>query len=109
MPRIITSLSFLAAAAILQGCSGDKDSKAGAASESNAVTQTRMDNIDSLQGTISDEMIITDDATDEAALETADSAATDTGKPGPADTAAETATSTKASTAADTTGQGTGD
>jgi trehalose-6-phosphatase len=101
MRRIITFISLLASAAMLQGCSGEKGSKAGAAGESNAVTQTRMDNIDSLQGTISDEMIITDDATDEAALETADSAATDTGKPGPADTAAKTA--------ADATGQGTGD
>jgi hypothetical protein len=97
MRRIITSISFLAAAAILQGCSGEKNSKAGAAGESNAVTQTRMDNIDSLQGTISDEMIITDDATDEGALETSDSTAKDTGKskdtekPASADTAAGTA------------------
>jgi hypothetical protein len=56
---------------ILQGCS-DK-SASTPRSESDKVTQTRMNDIDSLEGTISDEMIISDDANDEAALETADS------------------------------------
>ena len=52
---------------ILQGCS-DK-SASTPRSESDKVTQTRMNDIDSLEGTISDEMIITDDANDEAAFE----------------------------------------
>jgi hypothetical protein len=57
----------LLAAALLQGCS-DKDAGTPAA-EATKVTQTRMNDIDSLEGTISDEMIITDDANDQPALE----------------------------------------
>jgi hypothetical protein len=69
--RRIQFFVSLFAAALLQGCS---DNKAGTpAAEANKVTQTRMNDIDSLEGTISDEMIISDDANDEAALEPADS------------------------------------
>ena len=78
MRPIITSLNILAACALLQGCS-DKKTDAGAkGNESNAVTQTRMDDIDNMEGTISDEMIITDDSTDEGALESSDSASAST-------------------------------
>jgi hypothetical protein len=69
--RYMRSIHFFATAllaiALLQGCS-DKN-EATPSSETGKVTQTRMNDIDSLEGTISDEMIITDDATDEAALE----------------------------------------
>ncbi len=82
MRRIILSASLIAAA-LLQGCS---DNKAGTpAAEANKVTQTRMNDIDSLEGTISDEMIITDDANDEAALESGEPVASESktlqGKP----------------------------
>lgn len=66
MRPILISLCLFSAI-ILQGCS-DK-SASTPRSESDKVTQTRMNDIDSLEGTISDEMIITDDANDEAAFE----------------------------------------
>ena len=66
MRPILISLCLFSAI-ILQGCS-DK-SASTPRSESDKVTQTRMNDIDSLEGTISDEMIITDEANDEAALE----------------------------------------
>ncbi|MBL0924515.1 MAG: hypothetical protein IBJ12_08645 [Sphingomonadaceae bacterium] len=49
----------------LTACGGNK--------EDNQVTETRMDDLDSLEGTISDDMINTDDTTDEAPLEAAPS------------------------------------
>jgi hypothetical protein len=45
----------------LAACGGNK--------EDNQVTETRMDNLDSLEGTISDDMINTDESTDEAPVE----------------------------------------
>jgi hypothetical protein len=65
--RRILFPSAIIAAALLTGCS-DKDAGTPAA-EATKVTQTRMNDIDSLEGTISDEMIITDDANDQPALE----------------------------------------
>ncbi len=43
----------------------------GGSSEDSKVTQTRMDDIDSLKGTISDDMINTDESTDQAPLDAA--------------------------------------
>ena len=45
-------------------------SACGSSKEDNQVTETRMDNLDSLEGTISDDMINTDQSTDEAPVET---------------------------------------
>ncbi len=44
-------------------------SACGDSKEDKQVTETRMDDIDSLEGTISDDMINTDESTDEAPLE----------------------------------------
>ena len=52
----------------------------GGSKEDNQVTETRMDDLDSLEGTISDDMINTDESTDEAPVEAA-----------PTETAADTA------------------
>ena len=41
-------------------------SACGSSKEDNQVTETRMDNLESLKGTISDDMINTDESTDEA-------------------------------------------
>lgn len=71
----------------LSACGGnDADSK---------VTETRMDDIDSIEGTISDEMIPTDEVTEMAPVEAsaapvADKAKADD-KPAPADKAAPAA------------------
>ena len=74
MRPILISLSLLTVTLLL-GCS-DKTSGTPS-SEANKVTQTRMNDIDRLEGTISDEMIITDDANDEALLDTETTAKTD--------------------------------
>lgn len=47
----------------MSACGGNK--------EDNQVTETRMDDLDSLEGTISDDMINTDESTDEAPVEAA--------------------------------------
>jgi hypothetical protein len=47
---------------LLAACGGGDESK---------VTETRMDDIDSLQGTISDEMVNTDDLNEQAMVEAA--------------------------------------
>jgi hypothetical protein len=47
----------------LAACGGNK--------EDNQVTETRMDDLDSLEGTISDDMINTDESTEEAPVEAA--------------------------------------
>ncbi len=59
-------------------------SACGSSKEDNQVTETRMDDLDGLEGTISDDMINTDQSTDEPPLEgapagadTANSATTD--------------------------------
>ncbi|MFC4290887.1 hypothetical protein ACFOWX_00470 [Sphingorhabdus arenilitoris] len=49
----------------LAACSSEKAEKP---SEDNAVTQTRMDDIDKIEGTISDEMIDTSEDSEEAPL-----------------------------------------
>lgn len=46
-------------------------SACGSSKEDNQVTETRMDNLDSLEGTISDDMINTDESTDAAPVEAA--------------------------------------
>ena len=46
-------------------------SACGSYKEDNQVTETRMDNLESLKGTISDDMINTDESTDEAPLDAA--------------------------------------
>ena len=46
-------------------------SACGSSKEDNQVTETRMDNLDSLEGTISDDMINTDESADEAPVEAA--------------------------------------
>ena len=46
-------------------------SACGSSKEDNQVTETRMDNLESLEGTISDDMINTDESTDEAPLDAA--------------------------------------
>lgn len=62
---ILVSLSSLAACS-----SGGSDPAAngGSGGEASAVTQTRMDDIDKIEGTISDEMIDTSSSTDDAPL-----------------------------------------
>jgi hypothetical protein len=50
-----------AALLALSACGGGK--------EDNQVTETRMDNLENLKGTISDDMINTDESTDEAPVE----------------------------------------
>lgn len=49
-------------------------SACGSSKEDNQVTETRMDNLKSLKGTISDDMINTDESTDEAPLDAAPAA-----------------------------------
>jgi hypothetical protein len=71
----------------LSACGGnDADSK---------VTETRMDDIDSIEGTISDEMIPTDEVTEMAPIEASAAPAADKAKandkPAPADKAAPAA------------------
>jgi hypothetical protein len=63
MRRLITT-ALLLTIPMIQGCSGSS-------SEDNKVTQTRMADIDSLEGTISDDMINTDESTETAPLDTA--------------------------------------
>ena len=60
-PLIIAMLLTLP---LIHGCSGGS-------SEDTKVTQTRMDDIDSIKGTISDDMINTDESTDTAPVDAA--------------------------------------
>jgi hypothetical protein len=46
----------------------------GGSREDNQVTETRIDDLDSIEGTISDDMINTDESTDEAPIEAASAA-----------------------------------
>jgi hypothetical protein len=63
MRRFITT-ALLLTLPLIHGCSGgDK--------EDSKVTQTQMDDIDSLEGTISDDMINTDESTETAPLDAA--------------------------------------
>jgi hypothetical protein len=63
MRRFITT-ALLLTLPLIHGCSGgDK--------EDSKVTQTQMDDIDSLEGTISDDMINTDESTEQAPLDAA--------------------------------------
>lgn len=62
--RFSNFMPALAVALLLSAC--------GSAKEDNQVTETRMDNLDSLEGTISDDMINTDESTDEAPVDAVD-------------------------------------
>ena len=57
--------SILSLTLLLAACGGGDESK---------VTETRMDDIDSLQGTISDEMVNTDELNEQAMVEAAPAA-----------------------------------
>ncbi len=59
-PILITAL--LLSLPFIHGCSGNN-------AEDNKVTQTKMDDIDKIQGTISDDMINSDETTDEAPVD----------------------------------------
>ena len=61
MRRFILSSTLIAALALMSAC-GDN---AG----DNKVTETQMDDLDSVEGTISDDMINTDESTDEAPVD----------------------------------------
>ena len=61
MRRFILSSSLFAALASLSACGGS--------AEDNKVTETQMDDLDSVEGTISDDMINTDESTDEAPVD----------------------------------------
>lgn len=67
MRPFLTISALILSSLVLSACGGSK--------EDNQVTQTRMDDIDSLEGTISDDMINTDESTDEAPLDAAPAAA----------------------------------
>lgn len=74
MRSSLTISSLVLSIAMLSACGGGK--------EDSQVTETRMDDIDSLEGTISDEMINTDESTDEGPF---DAAPAGEGKPKAAD------------------------
>ena len=76
MRRFILSSTLIAALALMSAC-GDN---AG----DNKVTETQMDDLDSIEGTISDDMINTDESTDEAPVDAASPAdgTKPTAKPG---------------------------
>jgi hypothetical protein len=63
MRRILTT-ALLLTLPLVHACSGSK-------SEDSKVTQTRMDDIDNVEGTISDDMINTDESTETAPLDAA--------------------------------------
>jgi hypothetical protein len=64
MRRVLPALILLST---LSAC----DMIGGGSAEDKQVTETRMDDLDSLEGTISDEMIDTDTVNDEAMIEAA--------------------------------------
>lgn len=63
MRKIKPAILLLVALPMLHACGGSK--------EDSKVTETRMDDLDSVEGTISDDMVNTDQSTDEAPLEAA--------------------------------------
>ncbi len=66
MRPFLTASALTLSIIMLSACGGSK--------EDSQVTETRMDDIDSLEGTISDDMINTDQSTDEAPVEEAPAA-----------------------------------
>ena len=63
MRPFLNASALIFSVIMLSACGGGK--------EDSQVAETRMDDIDSLEGTISDDMINTDQATDEAPVEDA--------------------------------------
>ncbi len=63
MRRILTT-ALLLTLPLIHACSGDE-------SEDSKVTQTRMDDVDNVEGTISDDMINTDESTETAPIDAA--------------------------------------
>ena len=63
MRRFMLSSAVVASLVMLSACGGT--------AEDNKVTETRMDDLDSIEGTISDDMINTDQSTDEAPVDAA--------------------------------------
>jgi hypothetical protein len=72
MRRNILFSALITATALLQGCDSGGGGIIGG--KEDKVTQVKMDDIDSIEGTISDEMINTDESTDEAPLDNSVSA-----------------------------------
>lgn len=70
--RRLSIIAAILCAGMVVGCSGG-GSENGA--EARTVTQTRMDDIDKIEGSISDEMIDTSDSSEEAPLATAETGA----------------------------------
>jgi len=66
MRRLMLSSFIVASLGLLGACGGN--------AEDNKVTETRMDDLDSIEGTISDDIINTDQSTDEALLDAAPAA-----------------------------------
>lgn len=71
MRPALSAITLFAAITLIGACSDDKEIEEQK-TESNAITETRMDDIDALEGTISDEMIITDQSSEEGALASGD-------------------------------------
>lgn len=66
MRPFLNASALILSTAIISACGGGK--------EDSQVSETRMDDIDSLEGTISDDMINSDESTDEAPLDAAPAA-----------------------------------
>ncbi len=64
--RLSILIPAVSTALLLSACGGSK--------EDNQVTETRMDDLDSLEGTISDDIMNSDESTDEAPTEAAPAA-----------------------------------
>lgn len=64
--RLTILIPAAAAMLLLSACGGTK--------EDNQITETRMDDLDSLEGTISDDVMNVDESTDEAPVEAAPAA-----------------------------------
>lgn len=75
MRRFVPSIALAASLTILSAC--------GDSAENTAVTDTRMDDLDSLEGTISDDAINTDQSTEEGPIEAAPAATPAAGKQQP--------------------------
>ena len=68
MRKIILSSSVIIAALSLSACGSDSSGGNERSKTSGNVTQTRMDDIDKIEGTINDDMINVDETTESAPL-----------------------------------------